>query len=267
MAPVDAFVADAPNIDDVAAFWNDRPCNVRHSLQPVGTRAYFDGVEHRRYFVEPHIPVFAQFDRWTGKKVLEVGCGIGTEAINYARHGADYTGIELSATSLDITRQRFEVYGYKGRLIVGNAEQLGDYVERDYFDLVYSFGVIHHSPDQRRIVEEIRKVVRSDGEFRAMLYAKNSWKDVMIDAGLDQPEAARGCPIATTYTREMVHDLYKGLFEITSIDQWHIFPYRIDRYIEHEYELEPWFQAMPPAIFSALKRRLGWHLLIVARPA
>ena len=257
---------EVPGIADVQAFWNGRPCNLRHSPKPVGSREYFDEVEQRKHFVEPHIPEFAQFDHWRGKRVLEVGCGIGTAAVNFARAGAEYTGVELSETSLDLTRKRFEIYGLKGNLLLGNAEQLSAYVEQKHYDLVYSFGVIHHSPNQRAIVEQIRKVIREDGEFRCMLYAKNSWKDMMIDAGLDQPEAQRGCPIATTYTREMVDELYKGLFDVISATQAHIFPYVIEKYVNYEYELQPWFKAMPKEMFAALERRLGWHMLIIARP-
>jgi SAM-dependent methyltransferase len=255
-----------PGILDVAAFWNNRPCNIRHSPMPVGSREYFDEVEQRKHFVENHIPAFAQFERWHGKSVLEVGCGLGTAAVQFARGGADYTGVELSETSLNLTKKRFDIYGLRGGFVLCNAEQLGDYVEAHHFDLVYSFGVIHHSPNQRAIVEEIRKVIRDDGEFRCMLYAKNSWKNIMIEAGLDQPEAQRGCPIATTYTEEMVRDLLHGLFEITSVQQAHIFPYVVEKYVNYEYELQPWFKTMPPEMFAALERRLGWHMLIVARP-
>jgi SAM-dependent methyltransferase len=255
-----------PGIDAVEAYWNARPCNVRHSPKPVGSREYFDEVERRKHFVESHIPAFAQFERWNGKRVLEVGCGIGTAAVNFARCGADYTGVELSEASLELTRQRFDVYGLDGRFVLCNAEQLSHHVERDFYDLVYSFGVIHHSPNQRGIVEEIRKVIRNDGEFRCMLYAKNSWKDIMIEAGFDQPEAQRGCPYATTYTREMVRDLYNGLFEVASVNQAHIFPYVVEKYVNYEYELQPWFKAMPREMFEAIEQRLGWHMLIVGRP-
>jgi SAM-dependent methyltransferase len=256
----------SPGIEAVESYWNARPCNVRHSPRSLGSREYFDEVEQRKHFVENHIPKFAQFERWAGKRVLEVGCGIGTAAVNFARAGADYTGVELSQASLELTRQRFEVYGLKGRFILCNAERLSEYVETEQFDLVYSFGVIHHSPNQRAIVEQIRKVIRKNGEFRCMLYAKNSWKDIMIDAGLDQPEAQHGCPIATTYTIEMVHDLFRGLFEVSSVTQAHIFPYVIEKYVNYEYELQPWFKAMPSEMFAALERRLGWHMLIVGRP-
>ena len=258
--------AAGPGIEAVEAYWDARPCNIRHSPKPLGSREYFDEVEHRKHFVEHHIPGFAQFERWNGKRVLEVGCGIGTAAVNFARFGADYTGVELSQASLDLTRQRFDVYGLKGRLVLCNAEQLSEHVEKKHFDLVYSFGVIHHSPNQRAIVNEIKKVICDDGEFRCMLYAKNSWKDIMIEAGFDQPEAQRGCPYATTYTLEMVHDLYNGLFEVVSSNQAHIFPYVVEKYVNYEYELQPWFKAMPPEMFAALERRLGWHMLIVGRP-
>jgi ubiquinone/menaquinone biosynthesis C-methylase UbiE len=256
----------AVGIADVKAFWDARPCNLRHSPKPVGSREYFDEVEKRKHFVESHIPAFAQFDRWAGKRVLEVGCGIGTAAVNFARAGADYTGVELSEASLNLTRKRFDVYGLQGRFILCNAEQLTTHLEGNHYDLVYSFGVIHHSPNQRAIVEQIRKVVRDDGEFRCMLYAKNSWKDIMIEAGFDQPEAQRGCPIATTYTRAMVHDLLEGLFDVLSATQAHIFPYIVEKYVNYEYELQPWFKAMPPEMFAALEQRLGWHMLIVGRP-
>jgi ubiquinone/menaquinone biosynthesis C-methylase UbiE len=255
-----------PGVEAVENYWNARPCNVRHSQKPVGSREYFDEVEQRKHFVEPHIPGFAQFARWKGKRVLEVGCGIGTAAVNFARSGAHYTGVELSDASLELTRQRFDVYGLDGRFVLCNAEQLSQHVESNFYDLVYSFGVIHHSPNQRAIVEEVRKVIRNDGEFRCMLYAKNSWKDIMIEAGFDQPEAQRGCPYATTYTPQMLGDLYRGLFAVASAEQTHIFPYVVERYVNYEYELQPWFKAMPPEMFAALERRLGWHMLIVGRP-
>ena len=70
-------------IDKVKDYWNERPCNIRHSHKEVGTRQYFDEVEARKYFVEPHIPRFAEFESWQGKKVLEIGCGIGTDTINF----------------------------------------------------------------------------------------------------------------------------------------------------------------------------------------
>src|SRR5262245_27449705 len=102
-------------IDEVKEYWDRRPCNIRHSVKEVGTREYFDEVETRRYFVEPHIAHFAEFAKWKGKRVLEIGCGIGTETINFARAGADVTALDVSDESLAVARQRAAVYGLESR--------------------------------------------------------------------------------------------------------------------------------------------------------
>lgn len=256
-----------PTIEDVRVFWDARPCNIRHSDKAVGTREYFDEVERRKYFVEPHIPGFAQFERWTGKQVLEVGCGIGTDAVNFARRGAVYTGVELSEASLSLARQRFAVYGLEGQFVLGNAEQLGDLLPAGRFDLVYAFGVLHHTPRPERAVAQIRRLTKDDGEFRLMLYAANSWKAIMIEAGFEQAEAQSGVPIARTYTPEEARALLEGGgFDVVEVTQDHIFPYIVEKYLRYQYERQPWFAAMPPEAFRALERRLGWHMLIVARP-
>src|SRR6185312_3613906 len=111
-------------IDAVREFWNGRPCNIRHSPKPLGTREYYDEVEARKYFVEYHIPPFAQFDRWKGKKVLEIGCGIGTDTISFARAGAQVTAVDLSEKALELARQRAKVFGLEDRItfIQANAE-------------------------------------------------------------------------------------------------------------------------------------------------
>src|SRR5881628_1594338 len=139
----------------VQEYWNSRPCNIQHSPKEVGTREYFDEVEARKYFVEPHIPRFAEFERWKGKSVLEIGCGIGTDTINFARHGAAVTAVDLSTASIDVARQRAEVFGLSDRIqfVQGNSEELDRLVEAGKFDLVYSFGVIHHTPHPDRVID------------------------------------------------------------------------------------------------------------------
>jgi SAM-dependent methyltransferase len=227
-----------------------------------GTRQYFDEVEQRKYFVELHIPALPNFLAWHGKRVLEIGCGSGTDAINFARAGADYAlpgqprphasplrGIRVARTAIE-----------------GNAEDLTSLVEPSAFDLVYSFGVVHHTPRPAAALAAARKVIREDGELRIMLYARHSWKAAMIEAGLDQPEAQAGCPIAFTYTADEARAMLAGArFEAVSIVQDHVFPYVIEKYVRYEYELQPWFASMPEKVFRALERCFGWHMLIKAR--
>jgi len=214
--------------------------------------------------VEPHILPFSEFDKWKEKKVLEIGCGLGTAGVSFAKAGADYSGIELSEVSLKLARKRFKLLGLTGKFYEGNAECLSAIVPVETYDLVYSFGVIHHSPFPERIVKEVKSYLGQSSEFRLMLYAKNSWKNIMIEAGLDQPEAQSGCPIASTYTREEIFSLLKE-YEILEIKQDHIFPYVVEKYVRYEYEMQPWFRAMPREMFQALEAKLGWHFLIRCR--
>jgi SAM-dependent methyltransferase len=251
-------------IEEVKKFWNDRPCNIKHSSKELGTIEYFDEVELKKFRAEPHILKFTEFPQWKNKKVLEVGCGLGTVGINFALNSAYYTGVELSKESLEIAKKRFEVYNQSGKFYLGNAEELSSFVHIETYDLIYSFGVIHHSPHPEKIISEIKKYMNENSVLKIMLYAKDSWKNYMIDAGLDQPEAQYGCPIANTYTKQDVVELLDG-YEVLSIEQDHIFPYQIEPYKKGKYIKQPWFDAMPIEMFETLEKNLGWHLLITAK--
>jgi 2-polyprenyl-3-methyl-5-hydroxy-6-metoxy-1,4-benzoquinol methylase len=269
------------NIADVQAYWNARPCNIRHSVQPVGSREYFDEVEARKYFVEPHIPGFAQFPRWAGKRGLEIGGGIGTDTINFARAGARVTAVDLSETSLEMARRRAAVFGLTDRITfaVADAERLSKAVRPEPYDLVYSFGVIHHTPHPERVIAQVREhFVHPRSEFKLMIYHRNSWKVlwILLAEGrgafwkLDElvarnSEAQTGCPVTYTYTPRTARDLLQG-FQVKEMFVDHIFPYRIRDYVQYHYVKEWWFRILPRPVFRALERRFGWHLCITARP-
>jgi SAM-dependent methyltransferase len=251
-------------IDHVRSYWDRQPCNIRHGVAPVGTREYFDQVEARKYRVEPHIPRFAEFERWKGKRVLEVGSGIGTDAINFARAGAQLTAVELSGESLRLCRQRFETFGLEARFYQANVEELSAVVPIEPYDLVYSFGVVHHTPDPRRGVEQLMRYMAPGSELRLMLYAKVSWKNFLIQLQRMQPEAQADCPVVFTYTARGIRRLLRGL-EVVSIRKDHIFPWSIPEYMRHRYRKVWYFGWMPPPVFRMCERLLGWHMLVVAR--
>jgi 2-polyprenyl-3-methyl-5-hydroxy-6-metoxy-1,4-benzoquinol methylase len=268
------------SITDVRNYWDARPCNVRHSQKPVGSREYFDEVEARKYRVEPHIPGFADFDRWKGKRVLEVGCGIGTDSINFARAGAELTAVDLSSESLKIAKQRAEVMGVADRIefIQANAEELTSAVSGEY-DLIYSFGVIHHTPRPDRALSEMRKLAAPGATLKLMVYHRRSWKVLWIAlkegrgrfSNLDElvathSEAQTGCPVTFTYTRHGGREFAERAgFRVEDVAVDHVFPYRIRDYVEYRYVKEPYFRWMPEPLFRAFEQRFGWHLLVTAK--
>lgn len=264
-------------LEQVREFWDSRPCNIRHSPAEVGTREYFDQVEARKYFVEPHIPGFAQFARWKGKKVLEIGCGIGTDSINFVRNGASLTTTDLSQKSLDLCKKRFDVYGLQAEFFNGNAEELSSFVPVEKFDLVYSFGVIHHTPHPEGVLEEIKKYCGPDTEVRIMLYSKWSWKVVWIllksgkgafwrlgELVSKHSEAQTGCPVTYYYSFRDVRELMSG-YEIVELRKEHIFPYKISKYVNYEYEKVWYLRWMPQRLFRWVERHFGWHTLVTAK--
>jgi len=270
-------------INAVRDYWNARPCNIRHSPKPVGTREYFDEVEARKYMVEFHIPGFADFARWKGKKVLEIGCGIGTDTMNFARAGAEVTAVDLTEKSLEVARQRAKVFGLDDRITFyqANAERLSETVPVQKYDLVYSFGVIHHTPHPENVLEEIRKhYLKPDSTVKIMVYNRWSWKVLWIlfvygkgqfwklnRLVADYSEAQTGCPVTYSYSRAAGRELLEqhGL-EVTDISVDHIFAYEIPEYVQYRYKKVWYYRWMPDFLFRALERAFGWHLCLTAKP-
>ena len=250
-------------LDAVREYWDRQPCGALHSPQPPDTAEYYAQLSNRRYFVQPHIKPFAKFSKWAGARVLEVGCGLGTDAEEFAKAGADYTGLDLSPASIDLSERRFSLLGLRGTFIAVESEYLSDYLSGRY-DLIYSFGVLHHTPNPDLMLRQFRQYMHDTSELRIMLYAENSWKATMIDAGLDQYEAQSDCPIARRYTELEARRLLHA-YDILQIEQDHIFPYQIGPYKQYHYVRQPWFAAMSPEMFRALEKKLGWHMLIRAQ--
>lgn len=268
------------SIEQVQEFWDRRPCNIRHSSRTIGSKEYFDEVKARKYYVEPHIPRLAQFPQWNGKKVLEIGCGIGTDTIEFAKHGAFVTAIDLSGESIKIAKQRAELHGLSDRIrfYSGSAERLQDFLPLEPYDLIYSFGVIHHTPHPENVLAQVRHYCAPGGTLKLMVYNRHSWKIlwILLTYGhgkfwrLGQliarySEAQSGCPVTYAYTkREMKDILLRNGF--TPREMWvdHIFPYRIPDYVAYRYVKVWYFRWIPETVFRSLEQRWGWHLCVTA---
>jgi len=156
----------------VQSFWNAHPCGAKFAGKPVGSRDFFLEVEKHRYALEPHIKEMAGFDRTGGKRVLEIGCGLGTDAAQFAGAGAAYVGMDLSSASIGLASRNLQLRNLPAQWLVSDAESLP--FPDDTFDCVYSNGVLHHTPDLPLAVAEIYRVLRPGGRATVMMYHKSS---------------------------------------------------------------------------------------------
>ncbi|MBV9466638.1 MAG: class I SAM-dependent methyltransferase, partial [Solirubrobacterales bacterium] len=122
----------------VRDYWEAEPCGSHRASAEPGTTSYFEQVERARYELEPFIPEFAQFEHWRGRDVLEVGVGMGTDFVRFARAGARLRGIDLTQAAVDNARRRLALEGLEADVERGDAEALA--FEDHSFDLVYSWG-------------------------------------------------------------------------------------------------------------------------------
>jgi SAM-dependent methyltransferase len=157
----------------VRAFWQEHPCGTKFADAEPGSRRFYQLVEEHRYQTEWHIPAAAGFAETKGQRVLEIGCGLGTDGAQFALAGADYTGIDLTDAAVALARRRFELFELVGTFHTGDAENLD--FENESFDLVYSHGVLHHTPDTERAVQEIHRILKPGGRAVVMLYHRNSY--------------------------------------------------------------------------------------------
>ena len=156
--------------EQVREFWDRQSCGTENTVADKFSRDYFEQLEAHRYFDQPFIHSFAQFTRYRDKRVLEVGFGPGTDFVQWLRAGAKASGIDLTEEALDHLRHRISIYNLPEpeSIRVADAEHLP--FESNTFDLGYSFGVLHHSPDTEKAIAELVRVIKPGGELKIMLY-------------------------------------------------------------------------------------------------
>jgi ubiquinone/menaquinone biosynthesis C-methylase UbiE len=253
--------------------WSADPCgaHVAHDHE-FGTREYFDAIEHNRYVeYAPWMMEVVGFDRFAGKRLLEVGVGTGTDLLQFARGGAIVTGVDLTPRSIEIAKRRFEVCGLTGELAIGDGESLA--FPDASFDVVYSFGVLHHTPDTAGAVREIHRVLKPGGKAIVMLYHRRSLyysgslvlKHGIVSGELFKASMAEIMGRHVEYTEANGRPLVKAY---TRAEAMRLFSRFSDCEIEVNQltrrELRPIGQLIPEALFQWLARHFGWNLLITA---
>lgn len=205
----------------VADFWNSEPCGTRY----LSGEPEFETHTKSRYALEPHIPAFAKFAESAGLRVLEVGVGMGADYEQWLKAGANATGVDLSSASLAQARRRCELAGTRPDLRLADAESLP--FEDRTFDVVYSYGVMHHSPDTAKCLREAWRVLKPGGQARVMLYHSPSITGFLLwlRYGLSRWQSIRRCvyerlesPGTKTFTVAEVTSMLAG-FENVHFEQ------------------------------------------------
>ncbi len=194
----------------VRAFWQANPCGVKFADAAPGTRRFYELVEAHRYTKEWHIPSAADFAGARGLQVLEIGCGLGTDGAQFAEAGADYTGVDLTEAAVELARKRFELFELPGKFQTADAENLN--FADDSFDLVYSHGVLHHTPETAKAIREIHRVLRPGGRAVVMLYHRGSYNyrvniSVLRRAGAQLLRSEPGVKLVHRITGEPLESL------------------------------------------------------------
>jgi ubiquinone/menaquinone biosynthesis C-methylase UbiE len=165
-------------IDAIQRYWNARIHDLEMTDEPVGTLAFFDDLDEYRFDKLRYLPRLVDFGGYRGQTLLEVGCGIGTDLVRFARGGALVTGVDLSQTAIDLARQNVEQHGLTAAdLRVANGEAL-PYADGS-FDHVYAHGVVQYTADPAQMIRECHRVLKPGGTAVFMVYNRVSWLNAL----------------------------------------------------------------------------------------
>jgi ubiquinone/menaquinone biosynthesis C-methylase UbiE len=255
--------------------WGQDPCGAEYDREhELGTREFFDEVERYRYQeYAPWMPRLMEFEKFRGARLLEVGCGMGTDLLQFARGGARCTGIDLTPRSVEITRHRFKLYGADGSFMISDGEHLPFRTES--FDVVYSNGVLHHTPDTAGAIREVHRVLRPGGTAKIMLYHRNSlnyWFEIVLRRGILGLEFLRGRsaeeimsrviefsdhdarPLVKVYSRKQMRELF-AMFKDVRVD--------VEQLTRDELRLLS--PLVSETVFDKLRKKIGWNVIVTAK--
>jgi ubiquinone/menaquinone biosynthesis C-methylase UbiE len=253
--------------------WTGDPCGAVHGEHEFGTREFFDTVERHRYTeYAPWMPRVMGFEDFHDARLLEIGCGMGTDLLQFARGGASCTGVDLTPRSIEITRHRFRLYGANGSFMISDGEHLPFHDES--FDVVYSNGVLHHTPDTAGAIREVHRVLRPGGTAKVMVYHRNSWNywvDIVLRRGVLHADFLRGRsvaeimsrvvefsshdarPLVKVYSRKEARELF-SLFKSVTIE--------VEQLTRAELRfLSP---LVSESMLDRLGKRIGWNVIVTA---
>ena len=250
-------------IDAIANYWNHRIHDLEMTEHPVGTKAFFDDLDDYRFDKLHYLPRLVDFNGFAGKRLLEIGCGIGTDLVRFARGGAHVTGVDLAQSAIDLARRNFELHGLAAEdLRIADGAALP--FDHASFDVVYCHGVLQYAADAAAIVAEARRVLRPDGLAIFMVYNRVSWLQAMstvMKVGLEHGDA----PVLDLYSIAEFKALLAPFREVEIVPERFPVASRL-----HKGWKGTVYNSIFVGTFNALPkawvRRYGWHLMAFCRP-
>ena len=245
-------------IDAITSYWNHRIHDLEMTDQPVGTKAFFDDLDDYRFDKLHYLPKVVDFSAFRGQRLLEVGCGIGTDLVRFAKGGARVTGIDLAETAIDLARKNFELNGVAAEeLRVANGEAL-PYADAS-FDVVYGHGVVQYTADAPKLIREMHRVLKPGGTGIFMVYNRVSWLNALskvMKVALEHEDA----PVLKKYSIAEFRELLEPFSEVRIVPERFPVKSRL-----HKGWKGVAFNTMFVGTFNALPRSwvrpLGWHLM------
>jgi SAM-dependent methyltransferase len=248
-------------IDEVRAYWNEHIHDLEITRHPVGSRGFFDDLDQYHFEKLHHLLQLVDFDGYSGRRVLEVGCGAGVDLARFARGGAAVTGVDIASSAIDLARANFEQQGLGGEFHVADGEHL--WFPDDSFDLVYAHGVVQYTADPARLVEECRRVLAPGGGAIFQVYNRLSWLNALskvMSVGLEHDEA----PVLLKFSMGELRRLLAGFRQVRIVPER--FPVKSRLHGGWKGRL---YNGLFVGAFNTLPRplvrRFGWHLLAFCR--
>jgi len=255
-------MSKATTLEDVRAYWNEYVNDIEITDLPVGSTEFFDALEKYRYEKIDYLRHYVGFEQYRGKKVLEIGCGAGVDLLQFARAGADVSAVDLTPNAIELATANLAREGYRGNLQVGNAESLS--FPDDHFDVVYSHGVLHHTVDTQKSIDEVHRVLHAGGEAIIMLYNRYSWFNLAaVISGTNIEHAKEDAPIIRRYSTGECRKMFRRFRNVEiHVDRFPKRTLKFDNLFAklNNYLLVPFFELLP----DPMKRPLGWHIMIRA---
>lgn len=245
-------------IDEIQRYWNERIHDLEMTKHPVGSREFFDDLDDYRFDKLHYLPRLVDFSSFRGERLLEVGCGIGTDLVRFARGGARVTGIDLSATAVDLAERNFTLHDVAAQeLRVANGEALP--FADGSFDVVYAHGVVQYTADPSRLIRECHRVLKPGGRGIFMVYNRVSWLNG-LSAVMKVPLEHEDAPVLRKFSIGEFRSLLAPFREVEIVPER--FP--VKSRLHHGWKgllYNTFFVGAFNTLPAVAVKRFGWHLM------